>query len=467
MTERLRVVSPVDGSVYLDGEFHTDGELATAVTAARRAAPGWRRLPAADRLVAVEAFLQAFAAEREDVAAMVAWQIGRPLAQADEVDTLQYLMAYYKDTLSGFAVDMPLPSDEHDQRFVTREPYGLCLSICAWNYPVAMMAGQILAPLLVGNVVIFKHSPQAARLSEVVRRAARTAGLPEGVLQAVNLTNAQADGLLRSGAIDLVNFIGSVGGGRQVRQSAAGGFTQEILELGGKDAAYVRSDADIDWAASELVTSSFGNSGQSCCSTERIYVDAAVYDRFVEAFCSHAGRLTIGHPFEGAYDLGPVVSAASASRINAEVDAAVRAGAREILGLAPPSALIGGAYVTPKVLVDVTQDMAIMREETFGPVAPIMRVGSEDEALRLINDSDYGLTASIWTADAQAGLALGRRIDTGCFYVNRADYVDEHLPWNGVKASGLGYVDGYAWGDSLTRAKGYYARSRSRPESLR
>ena len=232
----------------------------------------------------------------------------------------------------------------------------------------------------------------------------------------------------------------------------------EIFELGGKDAAYVRADANLEATASELVRASFTNSGQSCCSVERIYVEYSIHDAFVEQVVAVARRWTIGHPVHSVSELGPVVNAAAAQRIEGEVAAALQRGARDVLACPMPDLANTDAYVAPKVLVDVDHTMAIMRTETFGPVAPIMRVRSDDEAMALMNDSAYGLTSSVWTTDIERGLALGRRVDVGNFYVNQADYVDEHLPWGGIKLSGIGRTDGFSWYESLTRAKGYYSR---------
>jgi acyl-CoA reductase-like NAD-dependent aldehyde dehydrogenase len=458
VSEVLRIISPADGSVYFETRFAADDDVDAAVVAARRGFEQWRRTPPAERARMVDNFINAFTSRAEELAQMVAWQIGRPLAQADEAGAFRYMGDFYKASMPRFTEQQTLPSDAEEQRFLRREPLGVNLAICAWNFPVSMVAGIVIAPLLLGNVVIFKHSPQVARISSVLNEAA-AATLPPGVFQALNMTVAQAERLIKSGSIDLVNFIGSVRGGLEVRRAAAGAFVHQILELGGKDPAYVRADAQLDRAIPELVWASFRNSGQSCCSVERIYVDASIYDRFVEAFVVATRDLKVGHPIHDNPTIGPVVNASAAQRILAEVNEAVSAGARELVG--GPAATLdapGGAYLAPSVLTNVTHDMRIMREETFGPVAPIMKVHSDAEALKLMNDSRYGLTASIWTADIDRGIELGGEVDTGNFYVNRADYADDYLPWGGVKHSGLGRAEGWTWGDGLTQTKGYYAR---------
>jgi len=457
MQDLLRIVSPADESTYFEGRFASDGEVSTALSAARRAWTDWRPTPVEQRVRYIDAFVDAFTARADDLAHMVAWQIGRPLTKADESSSFRHAGDLYKSSLHRFVDDQPLPSDAHERRFLRREPYGVNLSICAWNYPVAMTAGLVLAPLLLGNVVVFKHAPQTARISEVLNDAAIAAQLPAGVFQALNMTHHQADRALGSGSIDLVNFIGSVRGGLEVRRATSTTLVHQILELGGKDPTYVCADADLRVAVPELIWASFGNSGQSCCSVERIYVEAPIYDRFVEAFVAACRDLTVGHPIKENTAIGPVVSAAAARRINGDIADAIRGGAQNPM---PTAEMLrhGPAYVAPTVLLNVTHDMRIMREETFGPVAPIMKVKSDAEALRFMNDSDYGLTASIWTADLDRGIGLGRSVDAGNFYVNRSDYVDDYLPWGGVKRSGLGRTDGWTWGDSLTRTAGFYAR---------
>jgi acyl-CoA reductase-like NAD-dependent aldehyde dehydrogenase len=464
MNEPLRIISPADGSLHHDGAYSSDSAVAHAIESARAAVAAWRETTIADRISVLDRFVDMFVAEADALALMTAWQIGRPLAKADETGDLRFIYDYYKSTIESVSGRISLPLDPGETRFAERVPYGINLSICAWNYPVVMLSSLVLAPLLAGNVVIFKHSPQTAPIGEQVNRAAKAAGLPVGVLTALDMTNDQSARLLGSGDIALVSFVGSVRGGLEVRRAASSAFVHQILELGGKDAAYVRADADLDAAADELVRASFTNSGQSCCSVERIYVDRQIHDRFVDRFVDAARQWTLGHPVLESAALGPVVNAAAARRIEDEIADAVAAGARDVLRATLPG-LPGGAYVAPRVLTGVTQDMAIMQTETFGPVAPIMPVASDDEAISLMNDSRYGLTGSIWTRDIERGLSLGRRVDVGNFYVNQADYVDIHLPWGGTRASGVGRTDGFSWFESLTKTRGYYARQTLAAES--
>jgi len=411
--ERLRVTSPVDGSLAYSGTFALDAAVNAALNHAEAAARVWAYSTVNERIATAERLAAEVSARTGPLATGVTRHIGRPLAQADETPGFSYLGAFYSSELAGRMAELALPSDDLERRSVRRMPYGVTLSICAWNYPVAMAAGLILAPILAGNVVIFKHSPQAAGVADLLADAVAAADLPAGLVQLLHLTNDQVGRLLGSRRVPQLNFVGSEAGGRAVRRAASTSFVAENLELGGKDPAYVRADADLPFAAAELVWATFGNSGQSCCSVERIYVDGSVHDRFVDAFKAAADALTVGDP-RGEVRLGPVVSAAAAGRIKAQVDAAIRSGARDVARVRPElTDLPGGAYLAPRVLVDVDQGMTVMREELFGPVARIMRVSGDEEAVELMNDSRLGLTASVWSADVERAAALCRRVEAG------------------------------------------------------
>ena len=341
---------------------------------------------------------------------MVAWQIGRPLWQADETPRLK-LIGNLAGLAAGEALaDEGMPADPGIRRFVRHQAQGVMLSICAWNYPVAMLGYLVTAPLIAGNVVIFKHSPQTPTVGDIAAEAFAEAGLPDGVFQAIDLRHQDAERMIASGRLRAVNFIGSVAGGRRVHAAAAGTFTNVHLELGGKDPAYIRSDADLDKAIPLLIEGCYSNSGQSCCSVERIYVHAGIYRRFVDAFVAQAADVTLANPLDGKPYIGPVVRASAAANIRAQIDDAVAKGARRLLepGRTNASAL-GPAYVEPEVLVDVDHSMSIMRDETFGPVAAIQMVRDDAEAVALMNDSDYGLSASVWTSDTDTGLRAARR----------------------------------------------------------
>ncbi|AZO45016.1 aldehyde dehydrogenase family protein [Mesorhizobium sp. M7D.F.Ca.US.005.01.1.1] len=455
------VTSPVDDSIYTTRSYADGSTIEAALTRARAALPSWRRTKLAERLAILLRFGEEMKARAMPLAEMVAWQIGRPLWQADETPRLALVGQLLADIAPEALADVPYPSDETIRRYAKPVAGGLHLSICAWNYPTAMLGYLVTAPLAAGNVVIFKHSPQTPLIAELAEEAFRAAGGPEGVFQSLHLDHADAERLISSGAFNAVNFIGSVNGGRRVHAAAAGTFTQVHLELGGKDPTYVRADADLEATIPQIAEGTYSNAGQSCCSVERIYVDKAIHDRFVEALVAETAKWTIGHPFDEKPMVGPVVRASAADTIRDLTEQAVRAGARRLMprdGTLKASGL-GAAYVAPEVLVGVDHSMQIMRDELFGPVACIQSVGSDDEAIRLLNDSDFGLSASIWTRDIDRGVALLDEVEAGTVYLNRCDHADLHLPWGGIKNSGLGRTNGRAGLAEATAAKAYHVRS--------
>ncbi|TIO09204.1 aldehyde dehydrogenase family protein [Mesorhizobium sp.] len=455
------VTSPVDGSTYATRAYTDGAAIEAALSRARAALRPWRRTPLADRLAILLRFGEEMKARAAPLAEMVAWQIGRPLWQADETPRLALVGQLLADIAPEALADVPYPSDETIRRYARPMASGLHLSICAWNYPTAMIGYLVTAPLAAGNVVIFKHSPQTPLIAELAEEAFRAAGGPEGVFQSLHLDHGDAERLIASGAFNAMNFIGSVNGGRRVHAAAAGTFTQVHLELGGKDPTYVRADADLEAAIPQIAEGTYSNAGQSCCSVERIYVDQAIHDRFVEAFVAETAKWTIGHPIGEKPMIGPVVRAAAADTIRDLTDGAVRAGARRLMpqdGMLRASDL-GAAYVAPEVLVGVDHGMQIMRDELFGPVACIQSVANDDQAISLMNDSDFGLSASIWTQDIDRGIALLDEVEAGTVYLNRCDHADLHLPWGGVKNSGLGRTNGRAGLVEATAAKAYHVRS--------
>ncbi len=286
----------------------------------------------------------------------------------------------------------------------------------------------------------------------------KATGLPDGLFQNLVMTHEDADGLIASGLIDHVSFTGSVRGGQEIERAAAGTFASVALELGGKDPAYVRADANIGFAAENLVDGAFFNSGQSCCGVERIYVHAAVYEPFVSQFIEQARGWTLGNPLDPATVVGPMAEARFADTVRAHTAEALRKGATAHLNWGDPRDKEGSPYIAPEVLTGVNHQMLAMRDETFGPVVGIMRVADDEEALTLMNDSPYGLTASIWTEDLDAAARLGARIEAGTIFANRCDYLDPALVWTGVKNSGRGGALSELGYFNLTQPKSYHLR---------
>jgi acyl-CoA reductase-like NAD-dependent aldehyde dehydrogenase len=461
MSDRLVTRSPVDGRVYVERPLPTEADVARALERAVRAKEHWRRTPLSERLTLVGKAVEAFVARRDALAEEISWQMGRPVSQSPgEIrgfeERARYMMSIAEDVLGEVR---PTPKPGFD-RFIRREPLGVVLAIAPWNYPYLTAVNSVVPALIAGNAVILRHSPQTPLCAEGLGEAFAAAGLPDGVFQFLHTTDDDTDRLISTPGIDFVAFTGSVRVGHVVQRFASERFIGIGLELGGKDPAYVRADAHFDQAVENLVDGAFFNSGQSCCGIERIYVHEAVYDRFVEQFVALTKRYKLGNPLDAGTNLGPLVRAGAADFVRGQIDEAVRAGARALVDSKEFSADAPGTpYLAPQVLVGVDHSMRVMREESFGPVVGIMKVSSDDQAVALMNDSPFGLTASVWTADEAAALAIGDRVETGTVFMNRCDYLDPALAWTGVKDSGRGVTLSRIGYETMTRPKSFHLRT--------
>jgi acyl-CoA reductase-like NAD-dependent aldehyde dehydrogenase len=457
----LQCVSPVDGSVYVERPYATDEAVAKALQRSVEAGRGWRALSIDERATVCTAMVDAFIAKADVHALELAWQMGRPIRYGKgEVGGFEERTRCMIGMAPEALADITLPVKPGFTRFMRREPVGVLLTIAPWNYPYLTSANSILPALMAGNTVILKHSHQTPLCAERLAEAAEAAGVPDGVFQYLHLSREQTTRLIRAPEIGAVAFTGSVAGGAQIETAAAGRFIPVGLELGGKDPAYVREDVNLDHAIANVVDGAFFNSGQSCCGIERVYVHASRYDAFVEGAVALTNEYVLGNPLEETTTLGPVVRGSAADFVRGQIEEAVRAGARALIDPRRfPADEPGSPYLAPQILVDVDHTMRVMTEESFGPVVGIMKVDTDDEAVALMNDSDLGLTASIWSQDEQAALALGARIETGTVFLNRCDYLDPELAWTGVKNTGRGYSLSRLGYEQLTRAKSYHFRT--------
>jgi len=459
MSEIQKIISPIDASVYAERPVARDAEIDAAVRAARAALPEWKAVPVAERKRYILAFLDALLAMNDDIAVELAWQMGRPVRYGGEKGSVEErtraMVALAEDALRPCYP----PEKPGFRRYITREPVGVVLVIAPWNYPYLTAVNTIVPGLLAGNAIILKHAAQTLLVGERFAEAFRRAGLPKGLFHNLVMSHDQAEKLIGSGRIDHVNFTGSVPGGRAIERAAAGTFTSTGFELGGKDPAYVRADAKLDHAIENLVDGSFYNSGQSCCGIERIYVDAKVYDNFVEGFADLTRKYVVGNPLDQATTLGPLVRGSSADIVRGQIEEAKRKGAKALINMKVEGDRSGSPYLAPEVLINVNHQMEVMREESFGPVVGIMKVRDDDEAVTLMNDSPYGLTASIWTRDADRATELGVRIETGTVFMNRCDYLDPYLVWTGVKDTGRGAALSKYGFDALTQQKSFHLRN--------
>ncbi|KZZ28922.1 aldehyde dehydrogenase, partial [Sulfitobacter sp. HI0082] len=386
----------------------------------------------------------------------LAHQMGRPVRYGGEFGGLQERTSHMAKIASDALAPTVIEDSDAFSRKIMREPHGVVFVVAPWNYPY-MTANNTIAPALIaGNSVILKHASQTILVGEHLADAYRAAGVPEDVFQNVVLSHDTTSALIADNAFDFVNFTGSVGGGQAMERAAAGTFTGVATELGGKDPAYVRADANLDAAVDGVMDGAMFNAGQCCCGIERIYVHESLYDAFVEKAVAWVNNLNLGNPLEEATTLGPMANVRFANEVRAQIDEAVAAGAKAHIEKMPSDD--GGAYLTPQVLTDVTHEMRVMRDESFGPVVGIMPVKDDEEAIALMNDSQFGLTAAIFTADADAAEAIGQRLETGTVFMNRADYLDPALCWTGCKQTGRGAGLSELGYHALTRPKSYHLK---------
>ncbi|ABO59673.1 aldehyde dehydrogenase family protein (plasmid) [Burkholderia vietnamiensis] len=453
-------VSPVDGRELARRPYMSDQAVKGVLQQARAAQREWAQVPIAERAAYVMRFVEAMRAMDSDIVPELALQMGRPVRYGGEFRSFEERVRYMVNIAeSSLAPTTAFDEQAGIQRFIKREPLGIVLTIAPWNYPYLTAANSIIPALMAGNAVILKHAAQTLLVGERFAAAFAKAGLPSGLFANVAISHEQVSRLTGAGEVNHVSFTGSVAGGRAVERAAAGSFTTIGLELGGKDPGYVRPDADVRKAVETLVDGAFFNSGQCCCAIERIYVHEKLFDEFVEQAVSIASGYVLGNPLEAGTTLGPMAAVRFADGVRSQIQEAVAAGAKPLLDSRSFSAdREGTAYLAPQIFVNVNHSMRMMVEETFGPIVGIMKVKSDEEAVQLMNDSPYGLTASIWTNDADAARRLGDRIETGTVFMNRCDYVDPGLAWTGVKDTGRGVSLSRLGYDALTRPKSFHLR---------
>ena len=453
-------ISPVDGREVARRPYASEAAVARAMEAARGAQKLWSRTPLADRNAAMLRFLDAMLAMSQEIVPELALQMGRPVRFGGEFRGFEERVRYMTAIAESALAPVP-PHDPKDgfRRMIKRDPVGVVLVVAPWNYPYLTAVKTIVPALIAGNAVVLKHAAQTILVGERFQMAMDKAGLPSGLFQNLVLSHDQTSKLLASGAVDHVNFTGGVEGGRAIERAAAGTFTTMGLELGGKDPAYVRADVNLDHAIENLVDGAFYNSGQCCCGIERIYVHESRFADFVDGFTALTRKYRLGDPLDEATTLGPMANGRFAAIVREQTNEALSRGATaHIDERLFPANRDGSPYLMPQVLTGVDHTMSVMREESFGPVVGIMPVKDDDEAIRLMNDSRYGLTAGIWTQDAEAAERIGDRIETGTVFMNRCDYLDPALAWTGVKDTGRGASLSPIGFHALTRPKSYHLR---------
>lgn len=456
-----KTISPIDGSVFAERELATAAQIESALTTAVAAQRHWRKVPLADRMTICRLFVAAMEAQADVIGEELTWQMGRPIRYTPNEIRRGFAerARYMIDVAPAALADVQAPAQPGFHRFIRQEPAGVVFTIAPWNYPYLTSVNSIVPALLSGNAVILKHSAQTPLCAERYAAAFQAAGLPEGVFQFLHLSHTDVERVIADPRIDFVAFTGSVQGGHAVQAAASHRFIGTGLELGGKDPAYVRADADLANAVENLVDGAMFNSGQSCCGIERIYVARPLYDQFVEQAVALTQTYILGNPLAPETTLGPMVRTSAAVFVRAQIAEAIHQGAQ---GHIDPRHFAadqpGTPYLAPQILTSVDHSMRVMTEETFGPVVGIMPVDSDEEAIRLMNDSAYGLTAAIWTTDQEAALRIGDQVNTGTWFMNRCDYLDPALAWTGVKDTGHGCALSVLGYGQLTRPKSYHLR---------
>jgi acyl-CoA reductase-like NAD-dependent aldehyde dehydrogenase len=463
MAEKITCISPVDGRLYASRPVASRKQIARTFAAARAAQDKWKRLPLAQRATYCTAAVDAMVAMRDEIVPELAWQMGRPVRYgAGEVRGFEERARYMISIAEQALADIDPGPKEGFVRYVRRDPLGVVFTIAPWNYPYLTAVNSVIPALMAGNAVVLKHAASSLLVAERFQQAFDRAGLPQGVFQHLVLSHPQVGEVIRDHRADMVCFTGSVAGGKAMEEASAGRFIHLGLELGGKDPAYVRPDANLAHAVENLVDGSFFNSGQSCCAIERIYVHRKVWDEFLEGFVDLTRKYVLGSPLDQATTLGPMVRPEAAAFVRKQIASAVRAGAETHIDPAAfPMDRRGTPYMAPQVLTNVTHRMSVMKDESFGPVIGLMKVSEDREAIRLMNDSAYGLTAAIWTEDVDAAQAIGRELETGTVFMNRCDYLDPALTWTGVKDTGRGATLSKVGYEALTRPKSYHLRTRT------
>lgn len=455
----IKLISPIDGSVYAERETHSVDEIETLISNARDLQKDWAERPIEERASLVMRAIDALEDMNDDVVTEIAHMMGRPVRYGGEIGGVRERAAYMAEIAENALQPTEIENSDDFIRCIKREPIGVVLVIAPWNYPYLTAINTIAPALIAGNAVVLKHASQTLLAGERLAMAFAAAGLPKGLFVNVCMSHNDTATMIASKSFDFINFTGSVGAGKSIEHAAAGTFTPIGLELGGKDPGYVRADANLDSAVETLIDGAMFNSGQCCCGIERIYVHESLFDAFVEKAVTIVQGYRLGDPLDHETTLGPMAHNRFADEVRAQIAEAVALGATPLIDSSEFTADKGtDAYLAPQILINVNHKMRVMKDESFGPVVGIMAVASDYEAVDLMNDSPFGLTASIWTEDTDAALAIGKRIETGTVFMNRCDYLDPALCWTGCKETGRGASLSSLGYMSVTRAKSYHLK---------
>ena len=452
MGQKLELINPANGEKFRELPYHSWNDAESLLTTAGNTQKKWKNTEITERILIINAAMDYFRENQKTIAEDITMQMGKPISQSRNevmgmIHRAEACCVLAEDALK----DIALPKLEGLQRFIKREPLGVILDIAAWNYPLLIAVNVVVPAVLAGNAVAIKHSSLTPPCGKAFEDAFKFAGAPDSLVTSLIMDHLTTEQVIQSGLIHHLAFTGSVAGGRRVQTSVGSQFIETGLELGGKDPAYIREDANLDTAIPSVMDGVFYNAGQSCCGIERIYVHETLFDHFVKGAIEFMNNLKIGDPMDKATDMGPLAQNSGLETIEEQLADAEEKGAS--ITRHPGPCPDGEQYMLPAILTNVSHRMDIMIEESFGPIVGIMPVISDAEAIELMNDSPYGLTASVWTNDAEKALEIGNQIETGTFFQNRCDVLDPALPWVGVKDSGKGCTLSALGIQGLTRPK--------------
>ena len=456
MATTLKCTSPIDGSIYAERPILSRHEALNVVEQAKNAQAEWAKRPVSERVEIIRSGVAAIGEMNDEIVPELAWLMGRPVRYGGEFGGFNERASYMADIAVDALADISIADDAEFKRYIKRVPHGVVLVVAPWNYPYMTAINTVAPALIAGNAVVLKHATQTLLVGERMAKAFHQAGVPEGVFQNIFVEHDTTSALIAAKSFGFVNFTGSVGGGKAMEAAASGTFTGLGLELGGKDPGYVMEDADLDAAVDTLIDGAMFNSGQCCCGIERIYVVESLFDEFVEKAVAIVKGYKLGNPLDKETTLGPMAHARFANEVRSQITEAIADGATAHIDTFSEDD--GGAYLSPQILTDVNHDMRVMRDESFGPVVGIMKVKDDAETIALMNDSDFGLTASLWTKDIERAENIADQIETGTVFMNRCDYLDPALCWTGCKDTGRGGGLSAIGFHNLTRPKSYHLK---------
>lgn len=451
---KIQCVSPIDGSVYVERDTLSTDEARHCAEQAAAAQAAWALRPLQERIDLVKAGVAAVGQMNDDIVPEIAWQMGRPIRYGGEFGGFEERALHMATIAEHSLAPIVVSQTPEFDRIIKRVPHGVVLVVAPWNYPYMTAVNTVAPALIAGNAVLLKHASQTPLVGERMVEAFTQAGVPKNIFQNVFIDHDTTASLIRDNHFGFVNFTGSVSGGKAIEAAAAGTFTGLGLELGGKDPGYVMEDANLKAAVETLIDGAMFNSGQCCCGIERIYVAESLFDAFVEKSIAIVKDYTLGNPLDPETTLGPMAHKRFAAEVREQISDALAQGATA--HIAKFAGDDDAAYLSPQILTNVTHDMRIMRDESFGPVVGIMSVKDDDEAIRLMNDSEFGLTASLWSTDVDRAMRVADQIETGTVFMNRCDYLDPGLCWTGCKNTGRGGGLSEIGFHNLTRPKSYH-----------